>query len=83
MQKAVSFSGVHSNIGAHHYMSHKHLHRYVNEFAGRLNLHKMGLGALAMMEYMVRDNGRKAAHVPNPDRRIAAWTGFEPAPSGR
>lgn len=55
MQKAVSFSGVHSNIGAHHYMSHKHLHRYVKEFAGRLNLHKMGLGGLAMMEYMVRD----------------------------
>ena len=41
-------------IGTHHWMSPKHLFRYVNEFAGRLNLKKAGLDAWGMLAAVAR-----------------------------
>ena len=38
--------------GTHHHMEGKHLHRYVNEFAGRLNT--MALSTIGKMRKMVR-----------------------------
>jgi len=38
--------------GTHHHMSHKHLHRYVNEFAGRHNVR--GVDTIAQMAALVK-----------------------------
>ena len=48
------------HTGTYHKMSVKHLHRYINEFAGRQNVRE--LDTLAQMSALTRDMDGKVLH---------------------